>query len=119
MEGHQGGEQHAVYGEQQGWAEQGAGHHYPAPYSYPDTFGWAPPPQPAPPCFSPRGGGGGLASPHTFPTMSVNVSMNMTMHGVGYDLVADQWQHGYDQVRRMFYQLSNFNSQIIFLSPPY
>ena len=96
MEGHQGGEQHAVYGEQQGWAEQGAGHHYPAPYTYPDTFGWAPPPQPAPPCFSPRGGGGGLASPHTFPTMSVNVSMNMTMHGLtGYEhMQSDQWPPG-------------------------
>ena len=96
MEGHQGGEQHAVYGEQQGWAEQGAGHHYPAPYTYPDTFGWAPPPQPAPPCFSPRGGGGGLASPHTFPTMSVNVSMNMTMHGLtGYEhMQPDQWPPG-------------------------
>ena len=34
-------------------------------------------------------------SPH-FPTMSVNVSMNMTMHGVGYDPLGDQWQ-GYDQ----------------------
>ena len=29
--------------------------------------------------------------------MSVNVSMNMTMHGLGYDPVSDQWQHSYDQ----------------------
>ena len=34
-------------------------------------------------------------SPH-FPTMSVNVSMNMTMHGVGYDPLGEQWQN-YDQ----------------------
>ena len=105
-----------------GWGEEGQAQQYSnMPYNTPlysvDGFGWTNPP------FSPRPVTSSLGSPsHHFPTMSVNVSMNMTMHGVGYDPVADQWQHGYDQVRRMFYQKSNSNSshsQIIFLSPPY
>ena len=61
-----------------------------------DGFGWGGNPA----AFSPRPVSSSLTSPsHHFPTtMSVNVSMNMTMHGLGYDPVSDQWQpHSYDQ----------------------
>ena len=61
-----------------------------------DGFGWGGNAA----AFSPRPVSSSLTSPsHHFPTtMSVNVSMNMTMHGLGYDPVSDQWQpHSYDQ----------------------
>ena len=84
-------------GQQVGGWEESQAHHYSnmqhnAQLYSVDGFGWTNP------AFSPRPVSSSLGSPsHHFPTMSVNVSMNMTMHGVGYDPVADQWQHGYDQ----------------------
>ena len=69
---------------------------YPVPYNYSmEGFGWGAGPSHSA-SFSPRGSsGGGLGSPHHFPTMSVNVSMNIPMHGVpGYDHIQDQWPQG-------------------------
>ena len=80
------------------WEQEG-GQGYPGlpgPYNYSmEGFGWGHTGHHTTSAFSSRASGPGLASPHHFPTMSVNVSMNIPMHGVpGYDHIPEQWPTG-------------------------
>ena len=87
---------------QWGGQDDSVGHHYSYNYNMAsgDGFGcWTAPGS----SFSPRPEAG---PGHQLPTMSVNVSMNMTMHGVGvpshgYDHISDQWTHGNFQTNNL------------------
>ena len=88
-------EQDSITGANHWEHEGGPGYPVPGPYNYSmEGFGWGTNSQHTT-SFSSRASGGGLGSPHHLPTMSVNVSMNIPMHGVpGYDQIQDQWPTG-------------------------
>ena len=88
------------HSDSQHWNED-LSHNFPAncPYNYSlEGFGWGTPTNSNHGgSFGPRGGYSVMTSPHHLSSMSVNVSMNMTMHGVsapGYDHVTEQWPQG-------------------------